>query len=258
MRCRPPRSRPTCCRPGSRWSPVSSTTSLPFRPQPLPPEKRELAAQTAWICFHGTPASASAASIACRHSAVTGLLPTMSSPVLPKRCRPTPRTATSCMSLTPCRSRGELPEFPRRERLAVLVVERADHEFHRGAHAQRGRCGPPSGLPRAGRSRGRPRLSRRARRACRSGVVAAAENPPPRNSTATPLPAKLHSSMRDSPQSGLWHAAERGKVGRAAARAARTVQARHAVGRVEEPRERRVVRRRSCAASLSDCRLLPP
>ena len=57
----------------------------------------ELAAATAWIWRHDTPASCSAASTALRQSSVTDLLPTTASPVLPKRCMPTPRTTTSCM-----------------------------------------------------------------------------------------------------------------------------------------------------------------
>ncbi len=48
-------------------------TSLPFRPQPLPPEKRELAAAIASISRHWTPASFSAAAIASRHNWVTDL-----------------------------------------------------------------------------------------------------------------------------------------------------------------------------------------
>src|SRR5574338_450232 len=90
--------------------PRSSTTSLPFRPQPLPPEKRELAAVTASTWRHDTPASASAMSTACRHSSVTDFL-----------------------HLTTPRSNQ--PEFPGRERLALLVIERVDHEFDRGTDA---------------------------------------------------------------------------------------------------------------------------
>src|SRR3990172_4486305 len=70
--------------------PISSTTSFPLSPQPLPPEKRELAAATAWISRQATPASASAASTASRHNWVTDLPSNF-----PQGCMPTPSTATS-------------------------------------------------------------------------------------------------------------------------------------------------------------------
>ena len=65
--------------------------------------KRELAAATAWICFQLTPASFRAASTAVRHRLPTDLVPTMLSPVFPKRCIPTPITATSCILSSPNR-----------------------------------------------------------------------------------------------------------------------------------------------------------
>jgi hypothetical protein len=75
--------------------PMSSTTSFPLSPQPLPPEKRELAAATASMSRHWTPASESAARIAERHSSVTDF-----SGNFPNGCMPTPRTATSLMLRT--------------------------------------------------------------------------------------------------------------------------------------------------------------
>jgi hypothetical protein len=81
---------------GNTRSPhLLSTTSLPFSPQPLPPEKRELAADTASISRQSTPASARAASTASRHILVTDL-----SGNFPQGCIPNPRTATSLIERT--------------------------------------------------------------------------------------------------------------------------------------------------------------
>jgi hypothetical protein len=66
--------------------------SFPFRPHPLPPEKRELAAATASISLHATPASSSAASTAVRHICVSDL-----SANFPQGCIPRPTAATSLM-----------------------------------------------------------------------------------------------------------------------------------------------------------------
>src|SRR6185369_14480199 len=102
-------------------APISSTTSLPFRPQPRPPEKRELAAATAWISRHATPASFSAASTASRQSCVTDLLSN-----LPQGCIPRPMTATSLMASLPVAHRAELP---RDDLVAVgVVAERVDDQ----------------------------------------------------------------------------------------------------------------------------------
>src|SRR5262245_40612846 len=98
---------------------MSSTTSLPLSPQPRPPEKRELAAATAWISRHATPASFSAASTAWRQSCVTDL-----SSNLPQGCIPRPMTATSLMASLPHR-----PELPGDDLVAVgVVAERVDDE----------------------------------------------------------------------------------------------------------------------------------
>src|SRR5512134_3364137 len=85
-------------------APMSSMTSLPFRPQPRPPEKRELAAATASISRHATPASFNAASTATRQSCWTDL-----SANLPHGCIPRPMTATSRMILSSGPDRAELP-----------------------------------------------------------------------------------------------------------------------------------------------------
>src|SRR5262245_28241114 len=98
---------------------MSSTTSLPLSPQPRPPEKRELAAATAWISRHATPASFSAASTAWRQSCVTDL-----SSNLPQGCIPRPMTATSLMASLPHR-----PELPGDDLVAVgVVAERVEDE----------------------------------------------------------------------------------------------------------------------------------
>src|SRR6185369_2401885 len=102
-------------------APISSTTSLPFRPQPRPPEKRELAAATAWTSRHETAASFSAASTACRQSCVTDL-----SSNLPQGCIPRPMTATSLMASLP-----RQPELPGDDLVAVgVVAERVDDQRH--------------------------------------------------------------------------------------------------------------------------------
>jgi hypothetical protein len=93
-------SRPTCCRPGCRWIAESSTTSLPFRPQPLPPEKRELAAATAWIWRHDTPASCSAAVDRAAAQLGDRLVADDRIAGLAEAVQPTPSTATSCMEVT--------------------------------------------------------------------------------------------------------------------------------------------------------------
>src|SRR6185436_7871830 len=104
-------------------APMSSMTSLPFRPQPRPPEKRELAAATASISRHATPASFNAASTATRQSCCTDF-----SANLPQGCIPRPTTATSRMarSLLSARDRAELPGD---DLVAgVVVAEGVDHE----------------------------------------------------------------------------------------------------------------------------------
>src|SRR3990172_11633747 len=100
--------------------PISSTTSFPLSPQPLPPEKRELAAATAWISRQATPASARDASTASRHNWVTDLPSN-----LPQGCMPTPMTATSLIETYRSYSVPlvalQRPEFPRHHVAPISV-----------------------------------------------------------------------------------------------------------------------------------------
>src|SRR4030042_3209530 len=105
---------------GTPVDPLAATLSFPYRPHPLPPEKRELAAATASISLQATPASSSAASTAVRHICVSDL-----SANFPQGCIPRPTAATSLMprSPSPADARGcsDRPELPGDDLVSVIV-----------------------------------------------------------------------------------------------------------------------------------------
>src|SRR5574341_2021550 len=111
---------------GTPVIPMSIPTSLPFKPQPKPPEKRELPAATLWISRHPTPASFNASSIASRHIRLSGF-----SSNFPHGCMPTPMTATSLICLLLFQPTLDRPELPRDHFVTVLiVVQRLQHQLH--------------------------------------------------------------------------------------------------------------------------------